>query len=598
MILLTAEKIKKSYTEKPLLENIDISINEGEKIGLIGVNGTGKSTLLKILAGVEEAEGGNIIRAQNLTMGYLAQNPICEETLTVKEQVEKFIARTGHFPEEYQWKSMLTRLGITDFQQKMGTLSGGQKKRVAMAAILAADTNLLVLDEPTNHIDNNIVEWLEEFLIRYRGAVFMITHDRYFLDRITNRIVEIDGGALYNYQGNYNAYLESKAAREEMLVATQRKMQTLYKKELAWIRRGAQARSTKSKGRIDRFNQLAESHLDLDETPLEMNLISSRLGRKIIEVKDLKKAYGEKLLLANFSYTFLRNDRIGILGPNGCGKSTLLKILMGQVVQDSGTVEMGETVKIGYFSQENEELPLKMRVIKYIDGISNSITTTDGTLSASQMLEKFLFPSITHSVEIGKLSGGEKRRLYLLSILMGAPNILILDEPTNDLDIETLTILEDYLDSFSGAVIAVSHDRYFLDRVVSKTFAFKGDGEIGQYNGGYTDYIELTIDDENNKETTEEKIVVKPSNRKESGKPTKLKFTYKEQREFDTIEEDIATLEAKSTTLETTMIEFSSDFQKLEALATEKAAVMAAIEEKIERWAYLTDLAERIANEE
>lgn len=593
MILLTAEKIKKNYTEKTLLENIDFTINEGEKVGLIGVNGTGKSTLLKILAGVEEAEGGTIIRAQNLTIGYLPQNPACEENLTVKEQVEKFIDETGHFPEEYQWKSMLTRLGITDFEQKMGTLSGGQKKRVAMAAILAADTNLLVLDEPTNHIDNNIIEWLEAFLIRYRGAVFMITHDRYFLDRITNRIIEIDRGVLCTYEGNYNDYLEARAAKEDMLLATERKRQTLYKKELAWIRRGAQARSTKSKGRIDRFHELEETRLETDDAALEINLISSRLGRKIIEVCHLKKAYGEKVLLEDFSYTFLRNDRIGILGPNGCGKSTLLKILMGQVKQDDGTVEMGDTVKIGYFSQENEELPLEKRVIKYIDEIGNSIATTEGTLSASQMLEKFLFLPHTHSVEISRLSGGEKRRLYLLSILMSAPNILILDEPTNDLDIETLTILEDYLDSFPGAVITVSHDRYFLDRVVSKTFVFEGAGKIGQYNGGYTDYATTMASKE--AEKIQEKTPEKSDTRSGNSKPTKLKFSYNEQREFDTIEDDIAALEKKSAQVDKDMGLFFSDFQKLEGLTGEKTAIDTAIEEKLERWAYLNDLAEKIA---
>lgn len=598
MILITAENISKSYTEKPMLSNISLSIDEGEKIGLIGVNGTGKSTFLKIIAGEEHADEGCIIKAQSLSLGYLPQNPDCQEGLTVNQQVEEFLKKTNHEPEEFQWKTMLTKLGITDPEQKMGTLSGGQKKRVAMAAILAAETNLLILDEPTNHIDNDTVEWLEDFLIKFRGAIFMITHDRYFLDRVTNRIVEIDRGNIFSYQGNYDYYLEAKAAKEDMLQATERKRQTLYKKELAWIRRGARARTTKAKGRVERFNELSESKVEFETGAVEIDLISSRLGRKIIEVSHICKAYGEKRLINDFSYTFLRNDRVGILGENGCGKSTLVKIIVGEVTQDSGTVEKGETVKIGYFSQENEELPSDKRVIKFIDGISNNITTSEGSFSASQMLERFLFPSNMHSVEIGRLSGGEKRRLYLLSVLMTAPNVLILDEPTNDLDIETLTILEDYLDSFQGTVIAVSHDRYFLDRVVKRTFVFEEDGNIRNYNGGYSDYVEaktlrleeLNLQEKANKSTSEKGNI----NQERKNKNTKLKFSYNEQREYETIEEDITELEKKLSDLNSEMSTVSSDFVRLSELSQSKEFLENELLLKLERWEYLTDLADKI----
>lgn len=598
MILLTAENIKKSYTEKPLLTSIDLTINDSDKIGLIGVNGSGKSTLLKIIAGAIEAEGGTITKGKELRRAYLPQNPDFDEDLSVMDQAVKYLeAISPHF-EIYQCQAMLTKLGISDFDQKMGALSGGQRKRVAMAAVLTAESNLLILDEPTNHMDNDIINWLEDFLIQYRGAVFMITHDRYFLDRVTNRIAEIDGGRLHGYDGNYDYYLQTKGARKEMELASERKRQAIYKKELAWIRRGAQARTTKAKGRIQRFNELAESKLAVDDSILELNTISSRLGKKIIEIENLSKAYGDKTLMRDFSYTLLRSDRIGIIGPNGCGKSTLLNIIMGQVQPDGGAVEKGETVKIGYFSQENQALDNDQRVIKYIADISDNIKTSEGSFSASQMLERFLFPPQMHSVEIGRLSGGEKRRLYLLSILMTAPNVLILDEPTNDLDIETLTVLEDYLDSFNGAVIAVSHDRYFLDRVTRKTFAFLGDGCIKEYNGGYSDY-----DAKRQEELAQEKEVQRtkenpagPEKTRTQQKTQKPKFSYKEQREYETIDEEIADLEARLAEIEEEMQKNATDFPKLAKLTEEKEQLDTQLAAKMERWEYLSELAEKIAS--
>ncbi|MEG1068171.1 MAG: ABC-F family ATP-binding cassette domain-containing protein [Anaerovoracaceae bacterium] len=596
MVLLTVEKIKKSYTEKTLLENIDMSINEGDKIGLIGVNGTGKSTLLKIVAGDIEAEGGNILRSRNLKMGYLSQNPKYDKDLTVLEQASQYLKNAGTEFHEYQCKTMLTKLGILDFNQKMGHLSGGQCKRVAMAALLVADTNLLVLDEPTNHMDNDVIKWLEDFLISYKGAVFMVTHDRYFLDRITNRIVEIANGKLYNYDGNYNYYVETKAAREEITFATERKRQAIYKKELEWIKRGAKARTTKAKGRIDRFKELEENKLVIDDTNLEINTVTSRLGKKIVEINHISKAYGDKKLIEDFNYIVLRNDRIGIIGPNGCGKSTLLKIIMGEVEPDGGHIDKGKTVKIGYFSQENEVLDPSKRVIKYISEISDNVTTTEGSFSASQMLEKFLFTPQTHSVEIGRLSGGEKRRLYLLSILMMAPNVLILDEPTNDLDIETLTILEDYLDYFNGAVIVVSHDRYFLDRVVFRTFAFEESGQIAHYIGGYSDYEERML---LRKEIeSKEKPQPKVDNNVNRNKPKKLKFSYNEQREFDNIEEDIQKIEDKLEQIEEEISKNARDFTKLNQLTEEKQKIENQLDEKLQRWEYLSELAEKIENKE
>lgn len=604
MVLLTCENIRKSYTEKPLITEVSMSIHDTDKIGFVGVNGTGKSTLLKILAGELEPEGGSITKSRELAAGYLPQNPPWDETLTVLAQAMSDIQKAGRHVEEYRCKAMLSKLGMTDYDAPMSALSGGQRKRVAMAAVLAQETNLLILDEPTNHMDHEVIEWLEDFLTAYRGAIFMITHDRYFLDRVTNQIVELDRGRLARYEGNYDAYLEAKASREEMALAAERKRLAVYKKELAWIRRGARARTTKAKGRIQRFEELKAGKLELEESSLELDAVSSRLGKKIIELEGIRKRYGDKLLIDDFSYTVLRRDRIGIIGPNGCGKSTLLKILTGQVRPDEGTVEVGQTVKIGYFSQENEALEPEKRVIQYIAEISNSIRTKEGTFSASQMLERFLFPSHMHSVLIGRLSGGEKRRLFLLSILMRAPNVLVFDEPTNDLDIETLTVLEDYLDEFPGAVMIVSHDRYFLDRLTIRTFAFEGQGRIAHYTGGYSDWLarrnQRQALNEEGKETAKP---AKFDNSKEergqrSPRKKKLKFSYQEAREYETIEDDIAELEEKIAELETRMNENARDFEKLARLAAEKEELDMELAEKLERWEYLCELAQRIENGE
>lgn len=596
MILLSAENIKKSYTEKRLLEDINITINSGNKIGLIGVNGSGKSTLLKIIAGVVEEEGGTITTSNQLKRAYLAQNPDFDPKFSVMEQAMEYISQQ-HLPcEEYQCQSMLTKLGISDFDQKMEELSGGQRKKVAIAAVLACESNLLILDEPTNHMDSEIISFMEDYLIRYKGAVFMITHDRYFLDRICNVIVEIDNGILYSYEGNYDYYLSTKASRKEMELATERKRLAIYKKELAWIRRGAQARTTKAKGRIQRFHELENNKLEIDDSALEMSSVSSRLGKKIIEISGISKAYGDKQLINDFSYILLRNDRLGIIGPNGCGKTTLLNMIMGNIEPDNGNIEIGDTVKIGYFSQNNEGLEEDKRIIKFVSDIATSIKTNDGYISASQMLERFLFPPYMHSVLVKNLSGGEKRRLYLLSVLMKAPNVLILDEPTNDLDITTLTVLEDYLDDFAGALIVVSHDRYFLDRTTRRTFAFSENGELRNYNGSYSDY-KIRHDEEielaKAVEKQERKLTsVKTSSGSQAEKPPK--FSYKEQREFETIDDDIASLEGRLEEIEKEMAGAGSDFSRLQKLYEEKDQTEELLMEKMERWEYLNELADKI----
>ena len=567
MILLNADKITKSFTERPLLENISLSINEGDKIGLIGVNGTGKSTLLKILAGKEEAEGGTITRTKGVRVGYLPQNPSFNRDLTVLEQVLQDVASNERESKEYECKTILTKLGITDFTQPVSQLSGGQKKRVALAGVLVSPMEILILDEPTNHLDNEMADWLEKFLAKYTGAILLVTHDRYFLDRVTNKIAELAGGSIYTYDGNYSLYLEAKLAREEMALASERKRAALFRTELEWIRRGIRARGTRSKSRVERFEELKKAKLNLDSDKLELQTLSSRLGKKVIELHHVSKGYGDKILISDFEYTILRNDRIGVIGPNGYGKSTLLKMIMGTVLPDEGTIEIGDTVKIGYFSQENEEMDLSLRVIEYVQSIAHQITTAEGTLTASQMLERFLFPPSTHSTVLGRLSGGERKRLYLLRVLMEAPNVLLFDEPTNDLDIQTLSVLEDYLDSFPGAVIVISHDRYFLDRVVQRIFSLEGNGTIGHYPGGYTDYLNIhELEERNRAEASREAQL--PSDRKtdsnrkadssrkansaredreaqtekQTGTPNnvKVKFSYNEQREFDTIDDVIA----------------------------------------------------------
>lgn len=606
MILLNATDISKSYTASPLLSNLSYAINEGDKIGLIGVNGTGKSTLLRITAGIEDADSGKIILTGGVRIGYLPQAPAYDPEKTVLEQAVSYLTRQTAQEGEYKCKSMLNQLGITDFEKKMSTLSGGERKRVAMAGIFTNECDILILDEPTNHIDSDTVEWLENYLKKFRGAIFMVTHDRYFLDRVTNVILELTGGRLYRHEGNYEVYLENRAAREEMALATERKRRTLYRRELEWMRRGAQARTTKAKGRIDRFHQLEESKLVVNNAALEMKSVSSRLGKKIIELEHVSKAFDGVPVISDFSYTVLRNDRIGIIGENGSGKSTLLKLISGELQPDSGSVEIGETVKIGYFSQENEHMDKSRRVIEYICDIAHNVKTEDGYISASQMLERFLFPPHIHSIPVSRLSGGEQRRLYLLGTLMSAPNVLLLDEPTNDLDIDTLCILEDYLDSFAGAVIAVSHDRHFIDRIAEKTFVYEGDGHIAEYPGGYSDWAErrtaglaaektagkasgkTAASDGKQTDSTSQ------AGRTDAVRPKKLKFSYKEQREFETIDDDIAALESAIEEVDGRIAEAGSDYCKLQELTAKRDELTAALDEKMERWVYLNDLAEKI----
>jgi ATP-binding cassette subfamily F protein uup len=606
VILLNADKLSKSYTEHPLLENINLSINEGDKIGLIGVNGSGKSTLLKILAEKEEAESGTITRTRGVRIGYLPQNPEFDEESSVLEQVLQDVTSNERESKEYECKAILTKLGITDFDQPIKHLSGGERKRVALAGVLVSPVEILILDEPTNHLDNEMSDWLEKFLEKYSGAILLVTHDRYFLDRVINQIAELTDGTIYTYDGNYSVYLETKLAREEMALASERKRATLFRKELEWIKRGVRARGTKSKSRIERFEELKKSKLNINNDKLELRSISSRLGKKVIQLNHISKSYDGKNLIKDFEYTILRNDRIGIIGPNGSGKSTLLKMIMGQVLPDQGTIEIGDTVKIGYFSQDNEEMDLSLRVIEYVQSIAYQITTSEGTLSASQMLERFLFPPHTHSTILGRLSGGERKRLYLLRVLMEGPNILLLDEPTNDLDIQTLTVLEDYLDNFPGAVVVISHDRYFLDRVVHRIFALEGEGETGHYPGGYTDYLEVYRLEE--KERLEAiKISQLQSSKAEgsdkkdqSSKPTggqknkKIRFSYNEQREFDTIDDVIAELEQQLSELELQMSREATDFQLLQELHQKKQALEEELSAKMDRWVYLNDLADKM----
>ena len=603
MNLLTIEHLTKSYTERLLFDDTSFSINEGDKIGLIGINGTGKSTLLKIAAGLEEPDLGTVVRGRNLYIRYLPQNPVFEPQLTVLECVIK--ENEGHehvWDLEGQAKNMLTRLGVPEYDAVISTLSGGQKKRVALASVLLSAADLLVLDEPTNHLDSSMADWLEDYLTQFRGALLMITHDRYFLDSVSNRIVELDKGKLYSYQAGYGGYLELKEERMAMEQASERKRRSILRTELEWIRRGARARSTKQKGRIQRFEELSARKGPEEDGDVEMNSLTSRLGRTTVEVSHLNKSYGDKVLLRDFTYIFLKNDRIGIIGPNGSGKSTLMKMIAGLVQPDSGETVIGQTVRMGYFSQENEEMDDSLKVIDYIKNVAEYVKTPDGMVSASQMLEQFLFPSSMQYTLIGKLSGGEKRRLCLLHILMGAPNVLLLDEPTNDLDIRTLTILEDYLDHFQGIVIAVSHDRYFLDRVVRRIFAFEGDGAVKQYEGGYTDYqAALEERGQGQEESTAAKAGAEDQsqpNRKnwKEGQPreTKLKFTYKEQREWETIEETIAALEEEVAELEGEILQAASDYSRLNRLMQEKEEKEAQLEEKMERWMYLNELAEQI----
>ena len=618
MNLVTIEHLTKSYTERLLFDDTAFSINEGEKVGLIGINGTGKSTLLKIVAGLEEPDDGSVVRTRNLYIRYLPQIPEFTQGDTVLESIMRDNENETHYSSREEMsataKSMLNELGIRDHDARVETLSGGQRKRVALAGVLMSRAELLILDEPTNHLDSAMADWLEDYLKNFRGALLMITHDRYFLDSVVNRIVELDQGKLYGYQGGYEAFLRLKAERLEMAEARSRKRQSILRREIAWIQRGARARSTKQKAHIQRYEELRDQTGPEYDRNVELESIASRLGRTTVEVKDLCKSYGDKVLMKDFTYIFLKSDRVGIIGPNGSGKSTLMKIIAGWVQPDSGTVEIGQTVKMGYFSQENEAMDESLKVIDYIKNAAEYVKTKDGSISASQMLERFLFPSHIQYTAISKLSGGEKRRLYLLRILMEAPNVILLDEPTNDLDIQTLTILEDYLDTFPGIVITVSHDRYFLDRVVNRIFAFEGQGRVTQYEGGFTDYQRtakegdsqagnradtgetLTAGDAaNTPEAQDGNQAVKRNNWKEGQNVTrKLKLSFKEQRDWETIEEDIAGLEAAVEELEKEIIRSSSNYTRLNELMAEKEAKEKELEEKMERWMYLNELMEQI----
>ena len=588
-MLLSAEHLSINFGSRQLLDDVNFYLNEGDKVGVIGINGTGKSTFLKVLSGVTEPDGGTISRNPNVQISLLSQNPVMDEDATVLEQV--FL----HFPaefralNEYEAKAMLNRLGITDFSQKVGTLSGGQRKRVALAAALIHPADVLILDEPTNHLDSEMVAWLEDWLRRFKGGLVMVTHDRYFLERVVNHITELSRGKLYHYEANYSKYLELREQRQEMAEASERKRQSILRVEREWIMRGCKARTTKSKERIQRYEALLDQDAPETDEAVQMAAASSRLGKKIIELHDVSKSFDGRLIVSRFSYNLLRSDRIGIVGRNGAGKSTLLHLIAGELVPDSGTVEVGATVKIGHFSQEGRELDLQQRVYDFIHDIADEVKTDEGTFSANQMMERFLFPGDLQSVPIGRLSGGERRRLYLLSVLMEAPNVLLLDEPTNDLDVTTLSILEDYLQGFPGPILAVSHDRFFLDKLAESVFEVRGDGEIDRFTGNWSDWQAKRREAEAPAPKAEK---TKPA--QERPRERKLKFSFKEQREFETIDDDLAQLEADIAACQAEQAACGSDYVKLQELQARQTELEAALEEKTERWVYLNELKEQI----
>ena len=604
--ILNAEKISKTFGEKELFNQVTLGVNDGDKIGVIGVNGTGKSTFLKIIAGIEAPDEGQIVKGRSVTVEYLPQTPEFLENDTIIS----YVIRGKKNSSEAQAKTILNKLGISDFEADINTLSGGQKKRIALARVLVEPAEVLILDEPTNHLDNDMVIWLENYIKKFKGELIMVTHDRYFLDNVTNRIVELDKGGLYSYETNYSGFLELKTQREDMARATEAKRANILRTELEWIRRGCKARSTKQQARIDRYEDMKEAsrkaRASFEKQSLEMSSVSTRLGKKTIEVKNVSKSFNGVTYINDFTYIFLKDDRIGIIGHNGCGKSTLMKIITGLVKPDSGSVEIGETVKIGYFMQENEPLDESLNVLEYVKNIGEYVRTTTGLITASQMCDKFLFTPKMQWTPISKLSGGEKRRLYLLSVLMSAPNVLILDEPTNDLDIETLEILEDYLDSFAGIVITVSHDRYFLDRIVDTIFAFEENGVLKQYEGGFSDYYEKRVSSIYNASdnvkaiqvaspSTENADTAQAKKKYVNEHSKKLKFTYKEQKEYETIDDDIAKLESEIEKLDEQIAESASQYSKLNELMKEKAEKEEALEYKMDRWVYLNDLAEQIS---
>jgi ATP-binding cassette subfamily F protein uup len=585
-----------------LFDHVSLGINEGEKIGVIGINGTGKSTLLKIIAGLEEPDSGTVTKGKKVRIGYLSQAPQFDPKLSILQNV----VLNQKAEEEYrnlegEANAMLLKLGIKDPSISPEVLSGGQKKRVALVRTLLTPAEILVLDEPTNHLDNEMAEWLEDYLLKYKGAFIMVTHDRYFLDKVTNKIIELDKGNIYSYQANYSKFLELRAEREEMQMATERKAKSLFKIELEWMQRGAKARSTKQKAHIQRFEELKDRKGIEVDGKVEINALSARLGKKTIELNAVSKAYGDKKLIRDFTYILLPGDRIGIIGPNGCGKSTLLNILSGMISPDDGTVDTGTTIKLGYFSQENEYMDESLKVIEYIRETAEYIQTSEGTATASQMCERFLFIGSMQYTQIAKLSGGEKRRLYLLKVLMEAPNVLVLDEPTNDLDIQTLTILEDYLETYPGIVVTVSHDRYFLDKIASRIFSFE-EGVIRQYEGNFSDYKDAREQrggfvgasgiGSNTANTSEEQKSASIATWKQ--KSNKPKFSYQEQKDYDTIDELIAELENQIEETDMAIAESATNYSKLNELMKQKEELEKSLEEKMERWVYLNDLAEQI----
>ncbi|NSB14757.1 ABC-F family ATP-binding cassette domain-containing protein [Clostridium beijerinckii] len=639
MNIITLENISKNYSDKILLNNVSLGINDGDKIGLIGINGAGKSTFLKVVSGREEFFDGNIVKGKNVRIEYLDQNPLFDEDATVLEQIFKGDTKEMKLLKRYEelldkinscngenfdslnnellkvqseidslslWdmeseaKTILNKLGIKNYSEKVRNLSGGQKKRIALACSLITPCDLLILDEPTNHLDSDSIEWLEEFLNSRKGALLMITHDRYFLDRVTNRIIELDRGNLYTYPGNYTAFLEKKIERIEVEQSQEEKKNALIRNELKWVRRGAKARTTKQKARLQRFDELVSEESIKRQEDVDISFVGSRLGKKVVELYDISKSFGSKVIIKDFNYIFLRNDRIGIIGENGAGKTTLVNILRNKLPIDSGKIEIGDTVKIGCFAQDNSNMDPKLRVIDYVKEGGEYIPVEDGTkIMASTMCERFLFDSTMQYTPIEKLSGGERRRLHLLRVLMESPNFLILDEPTNDLDIETLKILEDFLDKFMGVIIVVSHDRYFLDRICTKIFSYEGNGYIKEYNGNYSDFliskeIEKIKSVESNDKSGNEFAADKGKGFKEKTKDNKPKFTFKEQKEYETIDEDIAKLEEKINSLEKEMAKNASNYGKLNELMHEKEEVQSELDNKYERWEYLNEIAEAI----
>ena len=595
MNIINIEHISKIFGGKTIFEDASCGVQEGEKAGIIGLNGTGKTTLLRLVAGLETPDEGQIITQNGIRMAYLSQTPQFGEEETVSSW-----AFTGDPNVDWKVQSNLNELGITDWEARIDTLSGGQKKRTAMAKVLADSFDVLLLDEPTNHLDQEMIGWLEEYLKAFRGTILMVTHDRYFLDKVTNRILEIDDGKIFSYEAGYSGFLEQKAAREEMELASERKRRSVLRMELEWAKRGCRARTTKQKARLERLEALKNQTGPVAEETARIDSVETRMGKKTVELHHVSKAYGEQILIRDFDYIFLKNQKVGIVGPNGCGKSTLLKIIAGQTEPDEGQVEVGETVRIAYFSQELPQMDIKQRVIDYVKDIGEYVQTKEGRITASQMLERFLFTPEMQYSPVEKLSGGEKKRLYLLGILQSNPNFLVLDECTNDLDIPTMTILEDYLSSFTGIVVTVSHDRYFLDNVADRIFEFSGNGTLTRYEGGYTDYVQArgqAVPDvkagagsDRKAEAGKEKDWKKP-------RSTKLKFSYKEQREYETIDEDIAALEEKIEKLDADIMANATNSVKLKELMEEKDRVQEELDEKMERWVYLTELAEKIAEQ-